>query len=746
MTADQGTQARTEAPTAPVRATGAPTLQDALAEGLSRKEALRLALRLSKAVAAWHARGLVHGRLTPRAVLLDSKGDVSLREPGESGEKALYLLRYASPEVARREDPGVAADVFSLGLIVRELLEGVPARRAEGEQVALEAVDGRVSVPHGLEGELHGIAVLAASPHAENRPSASQFVAALQGESQFKGFSGQEWIVAAVALAAVVMLVLLLRRSAAERDIAHQQFEDSRAAIEGLLAGTYPELDRVQDVAQLAEAGERALASIRVTADGERTAASEAALARALLWNGEAQIRLGADERAREHYEAAVEVAARVADPELDAEVRIPALLALSGLAAERHDRERAGSLLDQAVALGDQAGDTSHALVLSLAKAHLDRGRIALASGFDGWDEAREAFRETRAALDALGARPRDQNVLELRAALGRLEANMLALEEDREGSLAKLVEHTGLAERLVEMDPGSVDLRQQWARGTDSLGRAHMSLGQYPDAVTALRKSVEAWRLLSEMEPESKQWRAEWARSTRRLAEVLGHVGEAQEATALHDLSLEQFSSMLEKGEIRSVASLELAEHYLRAAEGLLAAGDLRRAGERLGRGTELLGQRAPSSRVEASWTEAIARKQVVTAELRLAEGSWAVADAALDQFVTIYQNLAQRGAAESLRHERVRALLASSAIRVARGRTEEATDLRERALAIADELVDADDHDIEALALLARCLFLLGRDDEAAGALMKLDEAGYRGLELSAVRAATARIRRR
>ena len=359
------------------RGQSAPTLADAIREGLSRREALRLGHRLASEVASSHARGMIHGALTPRSILLDRSGGLEIVASDAESDRALYLLRYASPEVARREDPTNASDVFSLTLIVREIVEGIPARRAEGEEVALEAIDGRVSVPHEFDGELKGLVALGASPHPDQRPTAAQFAAAFKGESQVRSFGKQEWLVAFAAVAALLMLVFLLRRAAKDRDLADQQVRDSRAAIEGLLAGTYPELGRVQSVEVLADAGERALASLEAAEEWD--ADTRVLIAKARMWNGELQLRLGADAKAREHFERAIEVADAAPTPELDALVRIPALVELSALASERHDDQLAGEFLNRAIDLGDLIDDPGSELNLALGRAEIRRSNLAL-------------------------------------------------------------------------------------------------------------------------------------------------------------------------------------------------------------------------------------------------------------------------------------------------------------------------------------------------------------------------------
>ncbi|MEL6713917.1 MAG: hypothetical protein AAFP86_09095, partial [Planctomycetota bacterium] len=108
--------------------------------------------------------------------------------------------------------------------------------------------------------------------------------------------------------------------------------------------------------------------------------------------------------------------------------------------------------------------------------------------------------------------------------------------------------------------------------------------------------------------------------------------------------------------------------------------------------------------------------------------------------------YERRSEEGKIADLQRLRVRGMLVSASTRAARGASEDAGRLRRRARDVAADLVAQDDGDAVARALLARTLFVLGLDAEAARELEMLESVGYRGLELSAVRAATAHIRRR
>lgn len=728
--------------------TASPNLDDAIREGLSPKEARRLALRTAEAVAAMHARDEVHGGLTPRSVLLARSGGISL-VASDAPQPALYRMRYASPEAARREDLGTGADVFALSLIIRELIEGIPARRGTGDELAMEAIDGRVSVPHGLEGELVSLAVLAASPHPENRPKASEFVAALKGQSQFKGFAGQDWLIMGAALAAIVMLAFMLRESTRERARSTQQFEDARAAFEGFLGGIYPELDRVENIEPLAEAGKRALASMETMLEEERGPRDRLLLARTLLWNGEAERVQGNSEVSRELFERAVERAESLDDAESTAEILLEAETALGELAVARREFIPAGRHFQKAISIGRtqlQQTPGSRKNRIAFARALMGYGELKMSSGPSAADSAPDLFGRARAVLadESMSGGDLGQEALEIQVRLNRLEANMAVLEGKPNLAIKKLREHVAGAQQLVEMDPGRPDLRQSLAQGATVLGAAERTAGRLRDAVESLRLAVEGWRLLRAMEPSEVRWRRQWARSTRDLARLLSDVGEWQESALLHDTSLADMKALFDSGQLPETARLEIAEQLLDSTEGLHAAGDLVAARRRLQESRSRLGPAPSSARAEETWRRLKAHADVIGAELMLSDGNWEQAEQLALTFLEDAELLASEGRDRSIRLERARALLVTSAVRAITGEAEIAKNARERALGIAEELVRDDPTFVPAYVLQARTLFVLGEDAKAAEVLAKLDLIGYRGLDLGSVRAATAALR--
>lgn len=729
------------------------TLSELASDHRSRRAVAHMASRAAEAVAALHARGRVHGALTPDAFVLAHGNGVELVAPSEpaSAEERLEMLRYAAPEAARHRATGPAADTFSLGLVIRALLEGAEPRSSTGDELLNDALTGRVD-PIQLDGAgavgLRRVLERAASTEPSERPSAPEFVAALRDSFHPRGLQRQEWVIGAVAAAAVLIVMVLLHRSSSERERSARQFEDTRAAVEGLLAGTYPELGRIEDLDAVAEAGRSALRSLASLRETDANEAADALYARALLWNGEVERRLGHADAAREHYDAAVAIAGGREGRDLDSGVALPALLGLAELSMTARDAAAAAELLDRAIAVVGEPGEgDTRALRLLRARVWTTRGEVALAMGARGdGPAARDVFALARQQLDALDASGGDRDTLALSARLGRLEASDAALAGDFDVAARTLEGAAAATRKLVGLDPGSVEARHADARVHDALGRAHVKLGDFPDSIQPFREALDAWSLLVEMDSRTSRWRAERMRTMRELATSLDRVGAPGEASTLHDLALEEARELEDAGALGPAASLEYASHALTAGEGRLAAGDLRGANERAELAAGSLRSKPEGRPLAIRRRDLLARRDVLLAEIALAQGSWDEAEVAANRFLDLYGRLARNGRAAELRECRVRAMLVTASIRAARGLREDARDLRRRALGVARKLSEAHPDDAPTLALLARTLFVLGEDAEAARVLARLDASGYRGLELSAVRAATAHLQRR
>src|SRR5215217_7937406 len=120
------------------------TLRDLIASGrmLSPRTVVEVALQIAEALEAAHARGVVHRDIKPRNILVTDSGHVKVADFGiaraaeattlsDLGE-ILGSVKYMSPEQAAGERVGPASDLYSVGVVLYEMLTGRVPFVAEG--------------------------------------------------------------------------------------------------------------------------------------------------------------------------------------------------------------------------------------------------------------------------------------------------------------------------------------------------------------------------------------------------------------------------------------------------------------------------------------------------------------------------------------------------------------------------------------------------------------------------------------
>jgi tetratricopeptide (TPR) repeat protein len=595
---------------------GEPLLDYCQGRRLALGDRLRLFLQISDAVQYAHQHLVVHRDIKPANVLVTADGMPRLLDfgiakvlrPGaETHERSPMSLRYASPEQILGKPVTVATDVYSLGLLLYELLTGrYPYPLQEASEVALAyAVTQAAPAPTNLDADLDAILQVALRKDPLARYASAERMASdirsylsdwpvaarppTPGYLARKFFDRHRGAVLAVALAVVATLVGFVgiawqaQVAQRERNRAEQRFKDIHELANSFL---FEFEESIRDLAGSTPARMLVVKKAtqyldRLGRDAAGDAELELELVEAYFKLGDLQgnpysSNLGDPPGALATYRKALAICERLVKAE-PGNRRSRRYLA-------RCYRQLADVLpsLGEAPAALDYARKAS-ATFEDLASAHPSdlQPRIDAASSAEGLgdllarggqrEEALKAFRASLAHWQA--ALNIDQTNRRSQRAAGILGMKIADLHAER-GEKDAALENYGQARQVLEAfsaaDPSSASARRMVAVLYRKMAGALVEFGDTPAGLDRYRESAAILDALAAADPSNAQARID-------LAGSLKGMGETQQSAGDIGGALKNFSRVIDIVEALSLADPSNLERRSQLAETQVIVGGL-------------------------------------------------------------------------------------------------------------------------------------------------------------------------
>ena len=133
---------------------------------LNWKETLHFAIQIAKALEHAHSKGIVHRDINPHNVMVLKNGSVKVTDFGIARmmskgntltKEALGSVHYISPEQAKGGRVDSRSDIYSLGVVMYEMMSGRPPYDGESPvAVAIQHINGGAAMPSTLNPNIPG--------------------------------------------------------------------------------------------------------------------------------------------------------------------------------------------------------------------------------------------------------------------------------------------------------------------------------------------------------------------------------------------------------------------------------------------------------------------------------------------------------------------------------------------------------------------------------------------------------------
>ena len=128
------------------------------------KEVVHFTKQISKALAHAHERGIIHRDIKPQNIMLLRDGTIKVGDFGiaalenevyENNGEAMGSIHYIAPEQARGECPDARSDIYSLGVMMYEMLTGgLPFTGNTLGEIAVQHMNAKPVPPHEKNPEI----------------------------------------------------------------------------------------------------------------------------------------------------------------------------------------------------------------------------------------------------------------------------------------------------------------------------------------------------------------------------------------------------------------------------------------------------------------------------------------------------------------------------------------------------------------------------------------------------------------
>lgn len=162
---------------------------------LNWKETLHFSTQIAKALSHAHERGIIHRDIKPQNIMLLKDGTIKVADFGiaelqsslsGSSDQAVGSVHYMAPEQAKGAVADARSDIYSLGVVMYEMLTGVlPYTGDTPEEIAIKHINGNPVPPHeiieDIPDKLEEITLKAMSADLQERyQSADEMLAELE--------------------------------------------------------------------------------------------------------------------------------------------------------------------------------------------------------------------------------------------------------------------------------------------------------------------------------------------------------------------------------------------------------------------------------------------------------------------------------------------------------------------------------------------------------------------------------------